>query len=242
MKNSSYSALGSWFEYLNCDCDYPTWSQYLIDLLKKYGAGTLGADVGCGNGYFTRAFKKQGYDVVGVDLSPEMLTTAREISAKNGQKIEFLQGDITKLKLAKKVDFITAINDCINYVSQTDVEKAIKKVASNLKKGGLFIFDVSTANKLKNVIGNNMFGEDGEKISYLWFNELKGDKVIMDLTFFVAQPDGKYVRKDERHVQYVHEESALKDCLERCGFKVEETSGHLGKSKEERINFIARKL
>ena len=57
MKNSSYSALGSWFEYLNCDCDYPTWSQYLIDLLKKYGAGTMGADVGCGNGYFTRAFK-----------------------------------------------------------------------------------------------------------------------------------------------------------------------------------------
>lgn len=242
MKNSSYSALGSWFEYLNCDCDYPTWSQYLIELLKKYGAGTLGCDVGCGNGFFTRAFKKQGFDVVGVDISPEMLTTAKELTAKDGQKIEFLQGDITKLKLAKKVDFVTAINDCINYVSQKDVEKAFRKVASNLKKGGLFIFDVSTANKLKNVIGNNMFGEDGEKISYLWFNEFKGDKVIMDLTFFVLQPDGKYIRNDERHAQYVHQENALKDCLERCGFMVEEVVGHLGKSKDERINFIARKL
>lgn len=240
--NASYSALGSWFEYLNCDCDYPSWSQYLIMLLKKYGAGISGADVGCGNGYFTREFALNGYDVVGVDVSCTMLNKAVQISAEKGVNVAFLQGDITKLKLAKKVDFITAINDCINYVSQADVVKTFRKVSANLKKGGLFIFDVSSKNKLENVIGNNMFGEDGEELSYLWFNEKVGDKIVMDLTFFERLDDGKYKRYDERHVQYIHEERSLVSALEDSGFKVEEVTGRLGGEKTERINFVARKI
>jgi len=240
--NTSYSALGSWFEYLNCDCDYSTWSQYLILQLKKYGAGTIGADVGCGNGYFTREMKAHGYDVCGIDLSCAMLNKARELTAKSGRYVEFFQGDITKLKLAKSVNFITAINDCINYVSQDLLLKTFKKVCSNVKKGGLFLFDISSKNKLKNILGNNMFGEDTENISYLWFNKDEGDKIIMDLTFFERLPDGKYQRYDERHVQYVHEEKSIVSALEQSGFKVEEVAGHLGKEKTERINFVARKV
>lgn len=70
---NSYSALGRWFEYLNDDCGYEQWSQYLIDTLKKENAGKNGVDIGCGNGYFTRALIKAGYNVFGVDISPEML-------------------------------------------------------------------------------------------------------------------------------------------------------------------------
>ena len=52
---NSYTALGNWFEYLNKDCDYPKWSQYLIERLAAFGAGNRGVDIGCCNGYFTRA-------------------------------------------------------------------------------------------------------------------------------------------------------------------------------------------
>ena len=47
---NSYSALGRWFEYLNDDCGYEQWSQYLIDTLKNLGAGVQGVDIGCGKG------------------------------------------------------------------------------------------------------------------------------------------------------------------------------------------------
>lgn len=238
---NSYSALGRWFEYLNDDCGYEQWSQYLIKTLEKLGAGRCGVDIGCGNGYFTRALIKAGYSVRGVDISPQMLDTAQRLSLKEGVGAEFLLGDITKLKLSGKMDFAVAVNDCLNYVPKNKLQTAFLRVAACLKRGGAFIFDISTEYKLKNIIGNNMFAEDCEDITYVWFNADKGDRVEMDLIVFERRDDGSYVRSDEKHIQYAHTESEVVSALENAGFKVY-TEGHLGKEKLERINFICKRL
>ena len=240
MSLNSYSALGRWFEYLNDDCGYEQWSQYLIKRLSM-PQGATGVDIGCGNGYFTRALKKAGYEVIGVDISPEMLSRAQELSLKEGVRAEFLLGDITKLKLSAKRDFAVAVNDCLNYVKKSDLKSAFSRVHSCLKKGGKFIFDISSAEKLKNTLGNNLFSEDREEITYIWFNTLKEDSVVMDLTFFERGRDGKYARYDERHIQYIHEEEEIIKILEEVGFSVE-SEGHLGKEKKDRINFICTKI
>jgi SAM-dependent methyltransferase len=238
---NSYSALGRWFEYLNDDCGYEQWSQYLISTLKSEGAGASGVDIGCGNGYFTRALIRAGYFVSGVDISPQMLDKAQQLSLKQGVRAEFLLGDITKLKLNAKVDFAVAINDCLNYVSQNKLDTAFSRVNSCLKKGGVFIFDISTSQKLKNTLGNNLFCEDRDDITYIWFNTLSNDRVTMDLTFFEKGKDGRYTRFDERHVQYIHEKEDVINALTKAGFSVR-CEGHLGKSEDERINFICKKL
>ncbi|MDE7265733.1 MAG: methyltransferase domain-containing protein [Clostridia bacterium] len=237
---NSYSALGRWFEYLNEDCGYEQWSQYLIERLKNLGAGPRGVDIGCGNGYFTRALIKAGYSAVGVDISPQMLDKAQQLSLKEGVRAEFLLGDINKLKLNFKADFAVAVNDCLNYVSKDKIKTAFSRVYSCLKKGGVFIFDISSPNKLKNIIGNNLFAEDNDDLTYLWFNKLDGDRVVMDLTFFERQGE-KYLRSDERHIQYIHEEDGICAALKEVGFAVQ-TEGHLGKDKTERINFICTRL
>lgn len=241
MKKAPYSALGGVFEYLNVDCGYEEWSQYLIEKLRALPSGACGADVGCGNGYFTRAFKKAGYNVVGIDLSEEMLSEAARLAAKDGLKLEFLIGDITKLKLPSAADFITAVNDCLNYVAKDKLIKAFRRVYANLKKGGLFIFDISSERKLRETLGNNLFAEDGEEITWLWFNSLKDDRVEMDITLFVKNPDGSYSRSDESQTQFIHAESEVLAALEEVGFEVV-AEGHLGKSKEDRINFICKKI
>ncbi|MCH5146775.1 MAG: methyltransferase domain-containing protein [Clostridiales bacterium] len=237
----SYSAIGGVFEYLNSDCDYVEWSQYLIKTLERLGAGREGVDVGCGNGYFTRALYKAGYSVKGMDISPEMLSTAIELARKEGVGSEFLTGDITKLRLCGKVDFITAVNDCINYVPQDKLLSTFKGVCANLKKGGVFIFDISSENKLKNIVGDNLFVKDMDRATLIWFNTFKGDRVEMDLTLFSLNEDGTYSRSDECQTQYIHTEKDVSEALTSAGFFVE-TEGHLGGSKEERINFICRKL
>ena len=234
---NSYSALGRWFEYLNEDCGYEQWSQYLIKLLKDAEAGADGLDIGCGNGYFTRALTRAGYSVTGIDLSPQMLDTAQALALKEGIKAEFLLGDITKLKVNAKKDFCIAINDCINYIPKTKLKAAFSRVYSCLKKGGAFIFDVSSSDKLKNKIGNNLFAEDREDVSYIWFNKLEKDSVIMDLTFFERQKDGNYKRFDEQHIQYIYEEDEILHALYEAGFTAK-SEGHLGKDKGDRINFI----
>ena len=239
--NKAYSALGGAFEYLNKDCGYEKWSQYLIEKLQKNGAGFRGADIGCGNGYFTRALSKAGYSVVGIDVSAEMLSAAVNFARKEGITAEFLSGDITKLNLNFKADFITAINDCLNYVPQNKLMSTFKRINKNLKKGGLFIFDISSAAKLRDIVGSNLFAEDTEDLTYLWFNTCKRDRIDMDITVFTRRADGLYERADERQTQYIHEEQDVLNALKEAGFDVG-SEGHLGGTKKERINFICKKL
>ncbi len=238
---NSYSALGRWFEYLNDDCGYEQWSQYLIKTLKELNAGLNGVDIGCGNGYFTRALTKAGYSVCGVDVSEQMLNKAQELSLKEGLRTEFLIGNITKLKLPAKVDFAVAVNDCLNYVPKDKLKSAFSHVRSCLKTGGAFVFDISSPHKLRDVIGNNLFAEDREDVAYIWFNSLSKDSVTMDITVFGRNMDGTFSRSDERHVQYIHEEEEVCAALKEAGFAVR-TEGHLGGGKEERINFICTRL
>lgn len=239
---NSYSTLGNWFEYLNKDCDYASWSQYLIKKLAKFNAGPSGADIGCGNGYFTRALYKAGYDVRGIDISPQMLNVAKRRAAEEGVPCEFLLGDITKLKLTGKVHFAVAINDCLNYVPPSKLKSAFAKVYSCLNRGGLFHFDISSEYKIRHILADNMFGEDGDDISYMWFNTPEEDGVTMELTFFVRGSDGRYDRYEEIHRQYAHSEEAVISALKEVGFARVLTEGHLGSDdKSQRINFTALK-
>lgn len=234
----AYSAIGGAFEYLNSDCDYPKWSEYIIELLKSNEAGSNGLDIGCGNGYFTRALERAGYSVMGMDISREALSTAVKLARAEGVKAEFLQGDITKLKLCGKVAFITAINDCVNYVPPQKILPCFKRVYSNLKKGGLFVFDISSPKKLKNL--PPVIVRDMDEATLVWFNTIKEDSVTMELSLFSREEDGRYTRRDESQTQYIHTEESLLYALREAGFETK-TEGHLGKTKEERINFICKK-
>ena len=241
MTNNIYSAIGGVFEYLNSDCGYSQWSQYLIKKLNEMNAGNDGVDVGCGNGYFTRALYKAGYSVKGIDVSPQMLSKAVELAREEGVTAEFLTGDITKLNLSGKVGFITAVNDCLNYIPPHKLISTFKCVYKNLRKGGVFFFDISSENKLKNIVGNNTFVKDLDKATVIWDNTLKGDRVEMDITLFTLNSDGTYTRSDESQTQYIHPEEVVTSALKDAGFEVE-TEGHLGKEKDERINFLCRKI
>ncbi len=233
--------MGGWFEYLNADCDYLTWSQYLLNRIKSAGSYSSGLDIGCGNGYFTRALNKAGYKVDGIDVSESMLSVARQKAAKEGVRCEFLCGDITKLKVCRKVDFCTAVNDCINYVPKDKLKTAFARVYAATNANGAFFFDISSQNKIRNIIGENLFGEDGEDISYLWFNKQTKDGVQMDLTLFIKQADGRYERREETHIQYAHSEEEIISALREAGFARVECEGHLGCEKSERIQFAAFK-
>lgn len=237
----AYSAIGGLFEYLNQDCGYEQWSQYLIEKVSAL-TGARGIDIGCGNGYFTRAFYKRGNPMTGVDVSARMLSRAQELALAEGVRAEFLLGDITKLKIAgEKFDFAISVNDCFNYIPPQNLARAFKNAAKILKRGAVFIFDISTEYKLKNVLGNNLFADDGEDFTYIWYNRLFSDRVEMEITLFSRGDDGKYTRADEKHIQYIHTEASVSAALKAAGF-ISSVEGHLGKSKKERINFICKKL
>ncbi len=243
MKNTAaYTNLAGWFEYLNDDCDYENWSQYLIMKLNGY-AFESGLDVGCGGGWFTRAFQRQGYQMTGMDISPEMLDFAQSKALETGVRSEYVLGDITAKKPLKRFDFVTAINDCFNYIPKEKLGKALKNIASSLKSGGLLIFDVSSPRKFAKKIANTVSVDDRDDITYLSFGKLDGDKATLEVSLFVKEKDGKYTRLDETHTQYVYTEEELLSALQENGFTLLSVEGHLGEDKEnsDRWCFTAKK-
>ncbi len=239
----AYDSLAEWFEYLNDDCDYPLWSQYFIRTLFSLSVGKNGLELGCGSGAFCRALAREGYRMAGADISPAMLSKASALAKEAGLEIPFYLADASKLKTLEKYDFILAPNDCYNYVQGEKLSSAFKKVASALKSGGIFWFDISSAYKLREKVANNMFADDREEVTYLSFNRLFEDRVEMDVTLFVKEGE-LFRRLDEQHVQYIHEEETLLSALEEAGFAILKVEGHLGAPKEgcERLHFICKKV
>lgn len=217
-QSNSYRYLSKFYDRLNYDCDYNKWSQYLFDLIEKHGCGRRGADAACGSGNITIRLKKAGLDVFGFDISEGMLNAALENSLKQGENIEFVKADMVTFKSFKALDFICCANDAINYVSFGDIKRCFKNLYKNLKTGGLLLFDISSAYKLKNIIGNATFSDDTADVTYIWNNHLEGDKVFMDLIIFQRQ-GGNYLRFDENHIQYIYEAGQVGELLKSAGFK-----------------------
>ena len=248
MKNNlAYSTLADWFEYLNDDCDYENWSQYLLAGINENLASVkppyMGLDVGCGSGYFTRAFAKFGYTMTGLDVSVEMLDKARSLSLQAGVNPEYLLGDITKFKTPKKYAFVTAINDCFNYVPKGKLLTAFKRVKDCLSKDGLFVFDISSEGKFLKKIANTVSVDDRDDVTYLSFNSVEGEKVTMDVTLFVKRENSLYERFDEQHTQYIHKIEEISSALEGAGFTLLKTEGIYGEdiSSSDRIYFFAKR-
>lgn len=241
-----YDKFAKYYDELMYDCDYFEWSQYLLKLIKKETSGKKIIDLACGSGKHTILLKKAGYDVIGVDNSNTMLEKAIINSRKQMLNIMYLKQDLLNLDIESKFDIATCICDGINYVQ--DIFKVFQNVYKALKNKGVFLFDISSEYKQKEILGNNLFTDETENVTYIWQNEFfeKEDKVEMYITFFVKKDNGLYERFDETHVQYAHKEKDIVENLKQAGFKnvrayIFLTDNEYKGENIERIQFIARK-
>lgn len=233
-------------ELMHRDIDYGKWTDYIENLFDMYGINpTLVCDLACGTGNMTINMAKRGYDMTGVDISKDMLNIAREKSAS--LPILYLNQSMENLDLYGTMGAFLCMIDGINYVISP---KSLLKLFTRIKTcfiddGGLFIFDISSEYKLKNIIGNNTFIHCTEDIFYTWQNRFIEKKNLSDmfLTFFVKQ--GKcYRRFEERHLQRAYSEKELRYLLKKAGFSQIDTYGELTFSPPskncERIVFVCR--
>lgn len=247
-KSMLFSAIADFYEYsMNTNCDYDKWAQYVLTRLGEFFSpdrkSVCGIDAACGSGYFTRALKRAGYDVSGCDISAEMLTCAQKKCAEEKLNVNFSLQDISCLKSFKKVDFITVINDGINFVPQNKLQKTFNGFYKILNKGGVVHFDVSTEYKLRNVLANETFCEDDDDYSYIWFNKLFEDRVQMDMSVFVRKND-LFEKRESSLCEYIHTKDSLFNALSSAGFVVLHADGEFGSryfEKSERLCITAVK-
>ena len=177
-----YEILAKYYDDLMGDFDYDAYEKFALENLKDVWGG-FGYDLASGSGEMAIRLKRNGFKVVGGDVSPEMLEKATEKARKARLDVPFVFSDLNDLHLEKKCDFVTAVCDGFN----------------------------------ENVLGNNLFYEDDENLTYLWQNTKKGEKIKMELTFFERDGD-VYRRFDESESQYIHKTKDVESALTAAGF------------------------
>ena len=134
------------FAYFYAQGPYPQYSEGMAKLLpatlERFEAQPQTVlDLACGEGTFAVAMAKKGFQVTGVDLSPQMLQLAKERAEKGNANVEFALQDMRALSFEESFDLATCWFDSLNYLLELeDLEKTFAGVYRALKKPGLFIF------------------------------------------------------------------------------------------------------
>lgn len=101
-------------------------------------------ELGCGTGTSAIEFARKGLRVYGVDLSPTILKTARSKIRVAGVRVKLIQADMRSFRLPEAVDLISAEWGVVNHVPhRSDLLRVARAVASGLRPGGYFLFDVN---------------------------------------------------------------------------------------------------
>lgn len=208
----SYTVLAKYYDKLMGDFDYKGYVAFV-----KERVGTQGIDLCCGSGKMTIALANSGRKMIGVDLSADMLNLAVTKSKREGLDILYVNQDIIEFQPTHEVDFVCCVCDGINYIPTEQLPQLFDNIAKYVASGGYFIFDISTAYKLQKILGDNIFCEDHEDVTYIWSNSYCEDSntLEMQVSFFEKKHHNDYVRIDECHVQYCHEIDYISSLLNK---------------------------
>lgn len=233
------------YDALTDDVNYKKTVDYLEKIFDKYMdyKPKLMLELACGTGTVTSILSNKGYDMIGADLSEDMLNVARE---KCPPSVLLLNQDMTDFELYGTVDVILCLLDSVNYITDTKKLQKMFKLAHNyLEYGGLFVFDINSAYKLKNIIAENTFIRETEDVYSVWENEQNDEFVKFCLNFFVKDEEGKYERFYEEHKERIYEIDEVMSMLKKAGFEDVKVYGDNTfkppSEKEERIYFIAKR-
>ena len=213
---SHYGAFAEVYDILTSNIDYPARAAYFDEAIRRHG-GSRGIllDLGCGTGSLSEELAALGYDVIGVDNSEDMLWAAQRKKLESGRDIA--------LDLYGTVDAAVSALDSLNHLTDYgDFCAAIAKVALFLHPDGIFVFDLNTCYKHREILADNTFVYDYDEVFCAWQNTLLADNVVqMDLAIFAETEDGLYERMEESFAERAYTPEQVAAALSAAGLTVE---------------------
>jgi SAM-dependent methyltransferase len=197
-------------------------------------------DLGCGSGASSEVLADAGYDVLGIDPSPDMLALARE----RVPAALFKVGSAADAPLPRCVA-VAALGEPLNYVDEEDededaLDAVFARVHEALLPGGLFAFDLAGPDGGAPRQAERSFSED-EGWAVLVEKTQTGRILHRRIIAFRNGPGG-WQRTEEHHTQRLHPASEVLDRLRDVGFRARSVIGWDGKRERPgHTAFIARK-
>lgn len=245
----SYSVFAEYYDRLTDNVGYPARAEYLAGLLARFGVnGGLLLDLACGTGSLSLEFAKRGFEVIGVDASPEMLCVASEKSAAEQANVLFLCQKMQRLDLYGTIDAAICTLDSLNHLTRPqDVRSALRRVSLFLNPGGIFLFDVNTLYKHEQVLGENTFVYDLDDVYCVWQNEFNAQTrtTAITLDFFVKDGES-YYRSGESFSERAYSREEWHEWLKEAGLEIlaeyRDMTCLAPEADTQRVLYAARKI
>jgi 2-polyprenyl-3-methyl-5-hydroxy-6-metoxy-1,4-benzoquinol methylase len=151
-------------------------SKKVMNYIKESGIiGNELLDVACGTGSNLKYFLNKGFNVMGLDISEQMLNIAKN----KLPHIHFEKMNMTDFKINKSFDIITCLYDSINHLlSFSEWKNFFNTSFNHLKDNGILIFDMNTLYKLKELSQKHTFKKIvGDKSITMEISDL-GDNIF----------------------------------------------------------------
>ena len=222
-----YSGFATVYDIFMDNVPYDEWAKYLHELLIENGVNKgIVCELGCGTGKMTRKLRDFGYDMIGIDLSQEMLQIATEqenesenlnskrdgkctkstqsIKKRNKDKGEilYLNQDMREFELYGSVAAIVSVCDSMNYITEKeDLLQVFKLVNNYLDPGGVFIFDMNTPYYYKKILGEQTICDNREEGSLIWENYYDPETKIneFDITIYIRRNEDKNIKSKKKN-------------------------------------------
>lgn len=247
--SGAYGQLATVYDRLNAELDYAAWADFIVECFGRYAGLTpsIMLDLACGTGRMTLELARRGYDMIGVDGSGEMLAEAskRRLSFTNPL---YLMQDMRAFELYGSVGGVVCCLDSINYLTgEGDLSGCFACVENYLEPGGLFVFDVSSEHRFRQIFADNAYVLEDEGVYCGWQNYYHPRRHVCDfyLSVFSRDEDGRYSRFDEHQVERYYSVDELGAALRDAGLEVMGVFGGYDfaapKKNDERWYFVAKK-
>ncbi len=145
---SNFQKYSDFYDLLYRDKDYAAEAEYVARTIRSaLPAARSILELGSGTGRHGRLLAAMGFDVHGIERSPEMVSLAR--TAGRPPPLETTGsftcdvGDICTANLGRTFDAVIALFHVISYQTTNQaLQQAFQVAAAHLAPGGLFLFDV----------------------------------------------------------------------------------------------------
>jgi glycine/sarcosine N-methyltransferase len=135
-----YDALAPTFDVMtDWDVRLAAEGPFLKSVLEEAGA-TRVLDAACGSGGHALWLARQGYEVVGADVSPVMIALARQKAAAARLEAPFIVSDLANLQASIAYDAVLCLGNSLPHLlTQDDLVAALRGMGGVLRSGGVLV-------------------------------------------------------------------------------------------------------
>ena len=227
---NEYFSLAGFYDRIMSDTDYDRWAEHYVKIFAHMNADVKTIlDLACGTGIITCRLAEKGYELIGVDLSPEMLMEANARAAAGKYDIApmFINQDLRELDMYGTSDAAICSFDGVNYLQPEDIADVFKRVSYFVRPGGVFIFDVNTEAKFRKMDGMTYVDEDDDFFCVWRTDYYEEDRECVYCVDIFRSEGGLWDRTSEEHVEYTHDTDSLLAALSENGFEDIKVYGEL---------------